>query len=124
VGALKEIRHYQKAETLLIPAAPFGRVVRDVALQLKPDLRFQRSAILALQESAESVLINELASKFTVSIYYISTNIVIIVANLAAIHAKRVTIQQKDMELIKNLRVMMTGCGILLYLLLIRGLLI
>ena len=124
MGALKEIRHYQKAETLLIPAAPFGRVVRDVALQLKPDLRFQRSAILALQESAESVLINELASKFTVTIYYISTNIVIIVANLAAIHAKRVTIQQKDMELIKNLRVMMTGCGILLYLLLIRHLLI
>ena len=68
MGALREIRHYQKAETLLIPAAPFGRVVRDIASQLKPDLRFQRSAILALQESAESVLINELASKFTLVI--------------------------------------------------------
>jgi len=124
VGVLREIRHYQKAETLLIPAAAFGRVVRDVALQLKPDLRFQRSAILALQESTESVLINELASKFRVIIWCISTNIVIIVANLAAIHAKRVTIQQKDMELIKNLRVMITGRGILLYLLLIRPLLI
>ena len=124
MGALREIRHYQKAETLLIPAAPFGRVVRDIALQLKPDLRFQRSAILALQESAESVLINELASKFSVIIYFISANNIIIVANLAAIHAKRVTIQQKDMELVKNLRVMMTGCGILLYLLLTRPLLI
>jgi len=93
VGALREIRHYQKAETLLIPAAPFGRVVRDIALQLKPDLRFQRSAILALQESAESVLINELASKFTVIIYSISANTIIIVANLAVIYVKRVIIQ-------------------------------
>ena len=101
MGALREIRYYQKAETLLIPAAPFGRVVQDVALQLKPNLRFQRSAILALQESAESVRINELASKFRV---------IIIMANLAAIYAKRVTIQQKDMELIKSLQVMMTGC--------------
>ena len=110
MGALREIRHYQKAETLLISAAPFGRVVRDVALQLKPNLRFQRSAVLALQESAGSVRINELASKFRVIISYVSANNIIIMANLAAIHAKRVTIQQKDMELIKSLQVMMTGC--------------
>ena len=114
---MKEIRHYQKAETLLIPAAPFGRLVRDVALQVKPDVRFQRSAMVALQEASESILTNELASKFTLIFHYIFTYIVIIVANLAAIHAKRVTIQQKDMELIKNLRVMITGRGMLLYIL-------
>ena len=33
----------------------------------------------------------------------------IIVANMAAIHAKRVTVQQKDMEFIRGIRRMMTG---------------
>ena len=39
----------------------------------------------------------------------IAVLIYIIVVNMAAIHAKRVTVQQKDMEFIRNIRRMMTG---------------
>jgi histone H3 len=50
---LREIRKYQKSTELLIRKLPFQRLVREVAQDFKTDLRFQSSAILALQESAE-----------------------------------------------------------------------
>jgi histone H3/H4 len=77
-------------------------------------VRFQKAALMALQEASEAYLVNELSSKFTFGIYYISTNTVFVVANLCAIHAKRVTIQQKDMQLVQNLRSMIIGCMLLL----------
>jgi hypothetical protein len=45
------------------------------------------------------------------SIFYINfyTNLDSIVTNLAAIHAKRVTIQQKDMQLVQAMQKGMTG---------------
>ena len=51
--ALREIRKYQKSTELLIRKLPFQRLVREIAQDFKTDLRFQSSAILALQESAE-----------------------------------------------------------------------
>ena len=56
--ALREIRKYQKSTNLLIRQLPFQRLVREVAQQLKPDLRFQSTAILALQEASEAFLVN------------------------------------------------------------------
>ena len=57
--ALREIRRYQKstqANLLIIPRLPFGRAVRhwQVADEVFPgkELRFQGSAILAIQQSA------------------------------------------------------------------------
>jgi len=85
--ALREIRKYQKSTDLLIKKAPFQRLVREVAQEFKQDLRFQSQAVLALQEAAEAYL---------VGLYEDS--------NCCAIHAKRVTIMPKDMQLAKRIR--------------------
>lgn len=85
--ALREIRKFQKSTDLLIRKLPFQRLVREIAQQFKTDLRFQSSAIGALQESVESYLVSLFED-----------------TNLAAIHAKRVTIQKKDIKLARRLR--------------------
>jgi histone H3 len=85
--ALREIRRYQKSTELLIQKLPFQRFVREISQEFKPDLRFQRDAILALQEAAESYLVGLFED-----------------TNLFAIHAKRVTIMQKDMHLARKIR--------------------
>lgn len=85
--ALREIRKYQKSTNLLIRRLPFQRLVREIASGFKTDLRFQSSAIGALQEAAEAYLVGLFED-----------------TNLCAIHAKRVTIQPKDMQLAKRLR--------------------
>ena len=51
--ALREIRKYQKSTELLIRRMPFARLVRGIAQDFRSDLRFQASAIMALQEAAE-----------------------------------------------------------------------
>ena len=73
--ALREIRRYQKSSELLIRRLPFQRLVREIAQDYKTDLRFQGSAVLALQESAESYIVALFED-----------------AMLCALHAKRVTI--------------------------------
>ncbi|KAF4362748.1 hypothetical protein F8388_022405 [Cannabis sativa] len=55
--ALREIRKYQKSTELLIRKLPFQRLVREIAQDFKTDLRFQSSAVSALQEAAEAYLI-------------------------------------------------------------------
>jgi len=85
--ALREIRRYQKSTELLIRKLPFQRLVREIAQDFKTDLRFQSSAVMALQESAEAYLVSLFED-----------------TNLAAIHAKRVTIQPKDLALARRLR--------------------
>ncbi|KAI7832191.1 histone H3 type 2 [Gamsiella multidivaricata] len=85
--ALREIRRYQKSTELLIRKLPFQRLVREIAQDFKTDLRFQSSAIGALQEASEAYLVSLFED-----------------TNLAAIHAKRVTIQPKDIHLARRLR--------------------
>ncbi|OCB91642.1 hypothetical protein A7U60_g1103 [Sanghuangporus baumii] len=85
--ALREIRRYQKSTELLIRKLPFQRLVREIAQDFKTDLRFQSSAVMALQEASEAYLVSLFED-----------------TNLAAIHAKRVTIQPKDLALARRLR--------------------
>ncbi len=85
--ALREIRKYQKSTELLIRKLPFQRLVREIAQDFKTDLRFQSSAVLALQEAAEAYLVGRFED-----------------TNLAAIHAKRVTIMPKDIQLARRIR--------------------
>ena len=84
--ALREIRKYQKSTELLIRKLPFQRLVREVAQEFKSDLRFQSSAVIALQEACESYLVSLFED-----------------TNLCAIHAKRVTIMAKDMQLARRI---------------------
>ena len=85
--ALREIRKFQKSTELLIRKLPFQRLVREIAGEFKSDLRFQTQAILALQEAAEAYLVGLFED-----------------TNLCAIHARRVTIMPKDMQLARRIR--------------------
>ncbi|KAG1660654.1 hypothetical protein FOA52_008014 [Chlamydomonas sp. UWO 241] len=85
--ALREIRKYQKSTELLIRKLPFQRLVREIAETFKPDVRFQTSAVLALQDAAEAYLVG----------FFEDTN-------LAAIHAKHQTIMVKDLQLARRIR--------------------
>lgn len=85
--ALKEIRKYQKGTELLIKKLPFQRLVREIAQDYKSDLRFQSSAVAALQEASEAYLVSLFED-----------------TNLCAIHAKRVTIMSKDLQLARRIR--------------------
>jgi histone H3 len=86
--ALREIRKYQKSTELLIRKLPFQRLVREVAQDMKTDgVRFQSHALMALQEASEAYLTSLFED-----------------TNLCAIHAKRVTIMPKDMQLARRIR--------------------
>ena len=85
--ALREICCYQKSTELLIRKLPFQRLVREIAQDFKTDLRFQSAAIGAFQEAAEAYLVGLFED-----------------ANLCAIHAKRVTIMPKDIQLARRIR--------------------
>lgn len=102
--ALREIRRYQKSTDLLLRKLPFQRLVREIAqgnahtlyslthsplryIDFKNDLRFQSTAILALQEASEAYLVSLFED-----------------TNLCAIHAKRITIMPKDIQLARRIR--------------------
>jgi histone H3 len=63
---LREIKRYQKTTELLIPKAPFIRVVKEIIndICMGAGFRIQRQALEALQESAEAVLVGEFECKF------------------------------------------------------------
>ena len=83
--ALREIRRCQKSTELLIRKLPFLRLVREIAQQIKSDLRFQSTAVLALQEAAKDHLVKMFQQ-----------------VNVCAIHGGRVTIKPKDILLWKH----------------------
>ena len=56
--ALREIKRYQKSLNMLIPRAPFQRLVRSIATSHDPDLRFQSQSLQALQEAAEAYVVS------------------------------------------------------------------
>ena len=55
--ALREIRRYQKSTELLIRRLPFQHLVREIAMDYRSELRFQSTAIMALQEASEAYLV-------------------------------------------------------------------
>ncbi|KAL8280011.1 hypothetical protein RQP46_007592 [Phenoliferia psychrophenolica] len=94
--ALREIRKYQKTTELLVQRLPFARLVREIASDFwesddfddgRAGLRWQSSALLALQEATEAYLVHLFED-----------------SNLCALHAKRVTIMQRDMQLVRRIR--------------------
>ena len=80
---MREIKRYQKSVDLLIPQIAFERVVREIA----PNRRFRKEALRALQYATEQHVVEAFER-----------------ANICAIHAKRVTIQSKDLQLANRLK--------------------
>ena len=85
--ALREIKKYQKSNDLILPRAPFMRLVKSIAEGTDHQLRFQSQAIQALQEATEAYIVGLFED-----------------TNLCAIHAKRQTVMKKDMELARRIR--------------------
>ena len=84
--ALREIRQHQKSTEVLVPKLPFQHLIRDTVQDFKIDLRFQSQVIMALQEAAETYLVNLYEH-----------------AMLCVIHGKRVTLMPKDMKLVRHI---------------------
>ena len=85
--ALQQIRKYQKTTELLIRKLPFQRFLRELMEDIKRDYRFNSNAVMALQEAGEAYLVSLFED-----------------TNVCAIHAKRVTIMPKDMQLARRIR--------------------
>ncbi|EGV64195.1 centromeric DNA-binding histone H3-like protein cse4 [Yamadazyma tenuis] len=88
--AIRDIRKFQKSTDLLIRKLPFARLVKEIAenfIGMNYGIRWQSNAVLALQEACEAYLVHLLED-----------------TNLCAIHAKRVTIMQKDIQLARRIR--------------------
>jgi len=104
--ALREVRKYQRSTELLFRKGIFLRMVRDVAQEANmvgssflfclpslfksdhiQEVRFSKSSLAAMQEATEAYLVGMLED-----------------TNLCAVHAKRVTIMPRDMDLCRRLR--------------------
>jgi len=85
--ALREIRKFQKSTELLIKKAPFQRLVKEIAQDFRGGIRFQSEAVGAIQAAAEAFLVELFED-----------------TNLCAIHAKRITIMPKDLQLARRIR--------------------
>jgi histone H3 len=85
--ALREIRRYQRSTDLLIRKLPFQRLARELAQEFRSDLRFSSSGMLALQEASEMFMVELFQDTL-----------------LLAFHAKRITIQPRDMQLAQRIR--------------------
>lgn len=86
-GVLKEIRHLQKTTHLLLLRAPFQRLIREITQQYKKDWRYTAGSLMVLQEAAEAYLTGLFED-----------------TNMCAVHAKRVTIMPKDIQLARRIR--------------------
>ena len=109
---MTNVLRYQKSTELLIRKLPFQRLVREIAQDFKTDLRFQSSAVMALQEASEAYLVGLFEdTNLCVSFYTKFTNArnvrwlsFIVYLLCQAIHAKRVTIMPKDIQLARRIR--------------------
>lgn len=72
----------------MIRATPFQRLVRNITLAVAGEgFKYQTAALNALQEGAEAFLVSLFED-----------------VNLCALHAKRVTIMPKDIDLARRIR--------------------
>ena len=85
--ALCKILCYQKSTELLLKKMPFQRLGREIAQDSKTDLCFQHRSVMALQKAGKAYLVGLFED-----------------SNLCAIHAKRVTIMPKDIQLARHIQ--------------------
>ena len=89
---LQEIHRYQQSTDSLIRKTPFNKLIKEISQEYRvcPDgpgtpsvqVRFQSTALVALQETAENFLVGLFED-----------------VNLLAVHAKRVTVMPHDIRL-------------------------
>jgi histone H3 len=84
---LRNIKKQQKSTDLMLRKLPFQRAVKESSRKFKDDLRFQKGAVITLQEFVEDYMIHLLEESL-----------------LCTFHGKRVTVQPIDMELARRIR--------------------
>ena len=83
-----EVHRYQQSTNLLIPKASFQKLVKELTIKVSGrEFRFQSTAMLALQEAAESYIVQ-----------------LFIAAKDCRVHANRETLTVDDFRLAKRLR--------------------
>jgi len=85
--ALREIRKYQKSVDPAIPFAPFARLVKEIAHDYNTNMRFTHTSLMALREATEAFGVELMEDAQTV-----------------AIHAKRIGVTPKDIQLVMRLK--------------------
>ena len=95
--ALREICQYQQSMECLIKRTPFNKLIKEISQEYRvcPEgprtpsvqVRFQSTALAALQEAAENFLVGLFED-----------------VNLLAVHAKRVTVMPHDIRLALRIR--------------------
>ena len=102
--ALREIRRYQKSTDLLLRKGPFGKLVREMTQDAQKGKAKGCSLVDGAKETnnierhtAASILIHQTACEDYLVTLCEDTN-------LCAIHAKRVAIMPKDMQLACRIR--------------------
>ncbi|XP_017401038.1 histone H3-like centromeric protein A [Cebus imitator] len=95
-GWLKEIRKLQKSTHLLLRKYPFSRLAREICVKFTRgvDFNWQAQALLALQEAAEAFLVHLFEDAY-----------------LLTLHAGRVTLFPKDVQLARRIRGIEEGLG-------------
>ncbi|KAM4866887.1 histone H3-like centromeric protein A [Thomomys bottae] len=93
---LKEIQRLQKSTHLLLRKLPFARVAREICTKFTRgiDFSWQAQALLALQEAAEAFLVHLFEDAY-----------------LLSLHAGRVTLFPKDVQLARRIRGIQEGLG-------------
>jgi histone H3/H4 len=86
---LQRIKNKKNIEDLSIRKMPFQKLVREIVFNYSPDVpfRFTPQALLALHVASEDYLVGLFEDSY-----------------LCALHAKRVTLMRKDMNLARRIR--------------------
>ena len=94
---MREIRRYQQSTECLIKQTPFNKLIKEISQEYRvcPDgpgmpsveVRFQSTALAALQEAAENFIVGLFED-----------------VNVSAVHAQRVTMMPQDIRLALRIR--------------------
>jgi histone H3/H4 len=99
---LRQIRQMQRSTNLIIFRLSFDRIARNILYDIDATFRIKRSVMQTLQKAAKTMFTTKLKNKFNQ--FRLILKLTNKMSNFCVIHAKRVILQIKNMQLIKNLR--------------------
>jgi histone H3/H4 len=99
---LRKIRQMQKNTNLIISRLSFDRITRNILYDIDAIYRIKRSVVQTLQKITKTMFTTKLKNKFNQ--FRLILKLTNKMSNLCVIHAKRVILKIKNIQLIKNLR--------------------
>ncbi len=102
---MRKIRQMQRSTNLIIFRFSFNRVARNILYDIDAIYRIKKSVMQTLQKTTKMMFTTKLKNKFNQ--FRLILKLTNKMSNLCVIHAKRVILQIKNIQLIKNLRKIM-----------------